>query len=104
MSKTLVLNVSPYAKLYRDNDTGIAWIEDGSTGLGHSAHPNIDVTGSVKGMKERGYWDKDDQIVKSHGFYYDISKFVATDDLDNIVADYCLCEECRKRRGIEHEI
>ena len=37
--------------LYRDDKSGLAWVEDGSTGLGHSAHPNISATGSVKGMK-----------------------------------------------------
>ena len=96
--KQFIKNVTEYAKLYIDNTTGIAWIEDGSTGLGHSVHPNIDVSGSITGMKQRGYWDKTDKCIKSHGFIYNISKFVATDELDNIVADYCQCESCQEGR------
>jgi hypothetical protein len=97
--KRLIKEVKPYTNLYIDDNTGIAWIEDGSTGTGHSVHPNIDVTGSVRGMKDRGYWGKNDKVVRSHGWQYNISKFVASDELDNIVADYCQCEECKKRRG-----
>lgn len=99
MSKQFIKEVKPYANLYRDDKTGIAWIEDGSTGMGHSVHPNIDESGSVKGMRDRGYWGKEDKIVKSHGWQYNTSRFVASDELDNIVADYCMCEECQNRRG-----
>lgn len=101
MGKTIIKKVGPDAILYRDDKTGIAWIQDGSTGLGHSVHPNIDVTGNVRGMKSRGYWGPNDKIVRSHGFNYNISRFVASDELDNIVADYCMCEECKKRRTPE---
>ena len=99
MSKRLIKVIRPYVNLYLDDKTGIAWIEEFSTGMGHSVHPNIDHTGSVKGMRERGYWGKKDKVVRSHGWYYNISKFVASDELDNIVADYCMCEECKQRRG-----
>lgn len=97
--KQFIRDINQYAKLYRDDKTGIAWIEDGSTGMGYSVHPNIDITGSVKGMKDRGYWGKDDKIARSHGWQYNISRFVVSDELDNIVADECQCEECKKRRG-----
>jgi hypothetical protein len=97
--KRLIKEVKPNANLYIDDNTGIAWIEDGSTGMGHSVHPNIDITGSVRGMKDRGYWGKHDKIVRSHGWQYNISKFVISDELDNIVADYCQCECCKERRG-----
>lgn len=55
MKNTYVRNVGPCAELHRDRKNGIAWIKDGSTGLGHSCHANIDVTGSVRGMKVLGY-------------------------------------------------
>lgn len=58
--------------LFVDPKTGIAWIEDGRTGLGHSCHPNISATGSVRGMKGRGFWGKRDRTVRSHGFIYNI--------------------------------
>jgi hypothetical protein len=68
--------------------------------MGHSVHPNIDITGSVRGMKQLGYWDKTDKIVRSHGWQYNISKFVVSNELDKIVAEYCQCEGCKARRNL----
>ena len=48
MAKRFIKEVKPYCNLYIDDKTGIAWIEDGTMGIGHSVHPNIDITGSVK--------------------------------------------------------
>lgn len=97
--KRLIEEVKPYCELYIDDNTGIAWIENGSTGNGHTCHPNIDITGSVKGMKKLGYWKQDDKVVRSNGFYHNISKFVCNDELDEIVSEHCQCEECKKRRN-----
>ena len=90
-----------HIKSYRDTNNGIAWIEDGSTGLGISVHPNLDKSGSVTGMKKLGYWDKSDRIVLSHGWKYNIDRFVCDkkNDLEMIVADECMCQVCLKRRG-----
>lgn len=89
--KRLISTISEYVKVYRDNRTGIAWVENGSTGLSHSCHPNISATGSVRGMKSLGYWDNDDETVRSHGFIYNISRFTVEDDLDRIAALACRC-------------
>lgn len=86
-----------YWELFRDSKTGIAWIEDGSTGNGHSAHPNIDATGSVAGMKSRGFWGKDDVTVKSHGFIYNVSHVVVDGELDRIAKEYCQCSGCMNK-------
>ena len=77
------------------------YAEDGSTGLGISVHPNLDKSGSVTGMKKLGYWDKSDRIVLSHGWKYNIDRFVCDkkNDLEMIVADECMCRACLKRRG-----
>lgn len=99
MSKRLIKEVKAHCSLFIDDNTGIAWIENGSTGLTHSVHPNIDKTGSVTGMKRLGYWKKEDKILLSNGYHYNISKFVVGDDLDNVIADYCQCEGCKIRRG-----
>ena len=101
MAKKLIKEIRPYVKLYRDTNNGIAWIEDGSTGLGISVHPNLDKSGSVSGMKKLGYWDKSDRIVLSHGWKYNIDRFVCDkkNDLEMIVADECMCQVCLKRRG-----
>lgn len=89
--KELIKEVAPYKTLYRDTRSGIAWVEDGTAGVGHTCHPNIDVTGSIRGMKQLGYWRKEDRTVRSHGFIYNIDSFVVSDDLDALAAQYCRC-------------
>ena len=97
----LIRSVGEYANLYRDDRTGIALVSDGSTGLLNSVHPNIDKTGSVRGMKQLGYWGKADKTVRCGGYIYNISKFVCDDEYDRIVADECMCECCKQRRRKE---
>ena len=86
--------------LCKDNATGLAWIINGKTGMAHSCHPNIDISGSVRGMKNLGYWDRKDRIVRSHGFQYNIDKFVidTKEELDVLVAEECMCAGCQERR------
>lgn len=98
--KQFVREIEKHIILYRDNKNGIAWIEDGTTGMGVSVHPNIDASGSVKGMKDRGYWDKKDRTVRSHGWIYNIDKFVCDkhNKLEMIVANECRCQACIERR------
>lgn len=96
-----VRELMPFVKLYRDDNNGIAWVEDHSTGHRVSAHPYISSTGSVAGMKKMGYWGKDDKIVESHGYMYNISRFVCdeSDELEMVAAKECMCEKCKERRG-----
>lgn len=94
MSHIMIKEIEPYIELYRDERTGIAWVENGKTGNGHSAHPNIDVSGSIKGMKLLGYWREDDVVVRCDGYYYNVSKRAIHDKYDQIAADYCRCEGC----------
>lgn len=91
MAKVLLKQVTEHIALYRCSRTGIAWVEDGTTGSGHSAHANIDATGSVRGMKSRGYWRKDDRTVRTHGAIYNIDSAVVTDELDQLATDWCQC-------------
>ena len=88
-------------RLYRDDRNGIAWIEDGRTGLGISIHANISDTGSVNGMKNMGYWGKKDRTVRSHGWIYNIDSFVCDNEneLEMIVSDECRCQGCIERRS-----
>ena len=44
--KQLIRHVQPHIDLYTDPDSGLAWVENGTAGVAHSAHPNIDITGS----------------------------------------------------------
>ncbi|QST02162.1 hypothetical protein IMZ31_22175 (plasmid) [Pontibacillus sp. ALD_SL1] len=94
MAKKKIKEIKPYVTLFRDNRTGIAWVENGNTGNEHSAHPNIDRSGSVRGMKRLGYWDTDDRVVQCNGSKYNVSKVVVTDELDEIAKQYCRCEGC----------
>lgn len=89
--KVLLEEIKPHVRLYRDPSTGLAWVEDGTSGCGHSAHPNIDATGSVRGMKDRGYWDKADRTLRAHGFIYNIDKSAVSDELDEIARQHCQC-------------
>lgn len=61
---------------------GIAVLENGSMGCGHSAHPSIHRTGSVKGMIDRGFWKKEHQTVRVGEFIYNTSLVSVGDSLD----------------------
>lgn len=101
MAKQFIKEVKPHRNLYRDTTTGIAWIEDGTSGCAISVHANIQKSGSVRGMKNLGYWRKNDRIVRSHGFQYNIDTLVYNKDneLEQIVANECMCQACVERRG-----
>lgn len=99
MAKQYIKEIKTYVGLYRDDRTGIAWVVDGSTGIGHSCHANIDASGSVRGMKQLGYWGKKDRVRRSNGCKYNIDTFVVSDEFDKIAAEYCNCEACLERRA-----
>lgn len=61
---------------------GIYKIANGSTGTGHSAHPNIHSSGSVAAMKKLGFWRKDARTIKAHGQIYNIDSIVIDDAID----------------------
>lgn len=62
--------------------SGAVNIHNGSVGFSHSAHPNIDESGSVEGMISRGYWKESDNIISAFGCYYNMSELVVDDLLD----------------------
>ena len=84
-----IREIEPGVDLFRDAETGIAWAEDYRTGLGVSVHPNIDESGSVEGMIARGWWRRSDRIARSHGWIYNIDRFVCNDE-DPVEAIVCL--------------
>lgn len=100
--KSFVRDLAEHVELHRDPKNGIAWVKDGRTGMGHSAHPNIDSTGSVKGMISRGFWRPDAVIVRSHGYIFNTSVVSATDEYDRVAAQNCQCRKCLLRR-VSHE-
>ena len=53
-------------------------------------------------MKNLGYWGKDDRIVTSHGWKYNIDRFVCDKEnrFETIVANECMCQGCMERRRI----
>ena len=101
--KQFVREIEKHINLYRDDKNGIAWIEDGTTGMGISIHANIHSSGSVRGMRDRGYWCRKDRTVRSHGWIYNIDTFICdkNDELEMIVANECMCEACLERRNEE---
>lgn len=94
---SVLMELTPLVSLHRDVRTGLAWVTDGKTGLSHSAHPNIDVTGSIRGMKGLGYWGKKDRIVRCRGYYHNVSKLAVHDYLDKVAAEHCHCIGCQTR-------
>lgn len=98
--KQFIKEIEENVNLYRDDKSGVAWIEDGRTGLGISVHANIHSSGSVTGMKNLGYWGKKDRTVRSHGFIYNIDSFVCDkeNELEMIVAGKCRCQGCIERK------
>lgn len=100
--KTIVNKISDHKTLYRDTTNGLAWIEDTSTGCNISIHANIDASGSVRGMKNLGYWQKNARTIRSHGYIYNIDSLVVNqnDDAEKLLADSaCKCIACCERRG-----
>ncbi len=91
----LIQKLNQNQSLHRNENTGIAWVEDSSTGLAHSCHPNIHSSDSPSDMKKLGYWPNTDWIVKSDGYYYNLSSIVISDKLDALAAENCRCHSCR---------
>lgn len=100
--KQLIEGVAAHVDLYIDPQTGITWVENGRSGTGHGAHPNIDASGSVEGMKKM-YWGEC-RTVKSHGFIHNVDKVVYSDILDYLAFAYCKCIGCQSRRKPKSEL
>lgn len=98
--KRFIRKIEEHVNLYRDDKNGIAWIEDGRTGIEISVHANISSSGSISGMKSLGYWGNNDRTVRSHGWIYNIDSLVCDkkNDLEMIVAEECRCQGCIERR------
>lgn len=95
-----IKDVDKYVHLYRDDNTGVAWVVDGRSGCVHSVHPNIHYTGSIRGMKRQGIWKHSDVVVKAWVYKYNISVLAYDkDDLYDVVAfNECQCRMCLKRK------
>lgn len=39
-------------------------------------HPSIHHTGSIRGMKKLGFWDKNDHCVRCGQYIYNMSKYI----------------------------
>lgn len=98
--KVLVRRISKYVRLYRDDESGMAWIEDGHTGFSSNVHPSTDSSFGVDGMKSCGYWGMKDRIVESNGIIYNIDRLVYDRNnlLEKIVKKECMCQGCVERR------
>ena len=98
--KSYIRDVKPLAWLYRDRNTGVAMVKDHSTGLGHSAHPSIDASGSVSGMKARGHWGRRDRTARAFGFIFNLDRVAGNpdDELDAVALAVCCCVACAERR------
>jgi hypothetical protein len=71
-----------------DAPTGLVWIEDGTIGGAHSAHPNVEANRITRKLPQYRGW------IEVRGFLYSPDRFVST-DLDKLAAKYCCCPSCR---------
>lgn len=98
MAQKFIREIRPHVELWRDDRTGIAQVKDGTNGTGTTAHPSIAASGSVRGMKDRGWWSKKARTVRAFGFIYNIDDMAIVDsDLDQIAAQECRCQGCIER-------
>lgn len=88
-----LLNQHQHAKY--DPATGLVWIEDGTAGVAHSAHPNVEANRITRKLREYAGW------IEVRGFLYSPEVFAST-DLDKLAAKYCQCSPCiasRRKRA-----
>ena len=101
MAKRLVKEI----RVYRDDKTGIAWVENGS-GLRYSCHPNIDVSGSVEGMKSLGLLGEKTILLYGPTASNTTSAGSPVDEgneFEMLAAQECMCQVCIRRRKETHE-
>lgn len=76
--------LNQYQRARIDPATGIVWIEDGTAGVSHSAHPNVEANKVTRKKREYSGWRE------SHGFLFSPETFCST-ELDRLAAKYCQC-------------
>ena len=80
MSKFLLQTIGANQQLYRDTMTGLAWIEDRSSGASYALHPCTASIASIRDLKKNGDWGLTDQCVRSRGFHYNIDRYIPCHD------------------------
>ena len=101
--KTFIKEIKKHANLYTCPRTGLAWIENGTTGTKHTLHANIYDSGSVRGMKQSGYWRKEDRTVKTNGFIYNVDTMCNDDneEFNFYLKKYCQCPGCSEKKAAD---
>lgn len=88
--KQLIAKLDDNKTVYRYK-CGIAVIVINGDYYSHDCHPSIHKSGSIHGMKAKGYWGKDDVIVRAGDWLYNTSRFCCHDEFDRIAARFCRC-------------
>lgn len=89
MKTTVFARLGVVVRVY---DSEIATIEDRRTGLTHSPHPSISSSGSVDGMRKKGYWGAEERTLRGGNFIYNIDGAQRyTSLLDVMAAQLCQC-------------
>ena len=81
-----------YQRPKYDPQTGLVWIEDGTAGVSHSAHPNVEANRFNRRKYQAQGW------VESHGFLFSPEVFRST-ELDHLAARYCRCNGCHMAKA-----
>jgi len=77
--------LNPHQRAKFDPLTGLVWIEDGTAGVAHSAHPNVEANRQTRRIHPGR--------IEVRGFLYSRDIFTST-DLDRLAARYCRCCGC----------
>ena len=94
----LIEHVGEFTDVYRNKNTGVAFVYNAQKGTKYSCHPNIEADGSVREMKKSGAWGRKDRIVRGNGYIYDIDILSVNFPVDAIAAKHCMCVACQERR------
>lgn len=77
--------LNQYQRIKQDPFSGMVWIEDGTIGGSHSAHPNVEANKITRRLHP--------DYTECNGFLYSREIFTST-DLDRLAAKYCQCASC----------
>lgn len=79
------LEISKKTYSYPILKKGVVGIKNYSDGYIQLAHPDIDITGSIKGMKNKKYWEKDDKIIQVFNRKVNVSKTIINNIIDEFI-------------------
>lgn len=97
----LIREIGPRVRLYRDAETGVAWIQDEKNNV-ISAHPFIGYFENIspETLVNLHIWGRSDRIVNVNGRFFNTDICDTDDKLMAITAEECRCKACEEKRRL----